>query len=164
MKIEPIVLRAANAFVSKYHRHHKEVQGAKFAIALSIGDVVVGVAICGRPISRRLDNGKILEVTRLCVKEGVPNGCSKLYGACARIAKEMGYEKIITYILESEEGNSLVATGWQIEKTEAGGKAWNSSGRLIRNDTITNLFGTEKKYPNELKIRWSKMLNRITEP
>lgn len=33
-----------------------------------------------------------------------------LYGACCRIAKAMGYKKIITYILQSETGTSLKAS------------------------------------------------------
>src|ERR1019366_9246947 len=43
------------------------------------------------------------------------------YGSCARIAKEMGYDKIQTYILDAESGVSLRATGWTLEKTGCGG-------------------------------------------
>jgi hypothetical protein len=35
-----------------------------------------------------------------------------LYSACARAAKALGYGRIITYILESESGTSLRASGW----------------------------------------------------
>ena len=43
----------------------------------------------------------------------------KLYSACAKISKEMGYDKIITYILKSEKGTSLKTSGWICEKESA---------------------------------------------
>ena len=49
------------------------------------------------------------------------NVCSFLYSRAARIAKEMGYAKIITYILESEPGTSLKAAGWVLEADGVGG-------------------------------------------
>lgn len=156
-RIRPAELKEANKFIIELHRHHKQVQGHKFSIALEANGKVCGVAVCGRPVSRHLDNGFILEVTRLCT-DGTKNACSKLYSACARIAKEMGYDKIITYILESETGHSLKATGWECEAVGVGGLKWKRSDG-VRTDSIINLFGEEKKYPNELKQRWSKKLN-----
>lgn len=94
LKITPCTLAYANEYVAKNHRHHKPTVGHKFSIALydDINTKTVGVAICGRPVSRILDDGRTLEVNRLCT-DGTPNACSMLYGAAARIAKEMGYEK-----------------------------------------------------------------------
>lgn len=154
--IRPIELKSANKFIIDLHRHHKEVQGHKFSIGCFNETQLVGVAVCGRPVSRHLDTGLILEVTRLCT-DGTKNVCSKLYSACARIAKELGYDKIITYILESETGHSLKATGWDSEG-KAGDKSWDRPKRR-RNTTIINLFGETKKYPNEMKVRYSKKLN-----
>ena len=82
-----------------------------------------GFAICGRPISRVLDNGKNLEIYRLCT-DGTKNDCSKLYSACLKIAKSMGYEKVITYTLQSENGASLKASHF-INDGVAGGIEWN---------------------------------------
>ena len=50
----PVSLRTANAFVLSHHRHHRPVQGAKFALAvtLSDSDLIHGVAIVGRPVAR----------------------------------------------------------------------------------------------------------------
>ena len=62
---------------------------------------LVGVVITGRSVSRYLDDGLTLEVNRLCT-DGTRNACSFLYGAAARVAKAMGYHKIITYILDTE--------------------------------------------------------------
>lgn len=159
MKIRPISLRDANRFVIKHHRHHKQVQGSKFSIGLFDNECMVGVAICGRPVGRKLDDGVTIEVNRLCVIDGVKNGCSMLYSACGKIARAMGYEKAITYILDTESGVSLKASGWTFDAENVGGKAWNSSGKMIRTDEVTNLFGTEKKYPNVMKQRWVKILN-----
>lgn len=157
MKIIPITLKEANSFVVKYHRHHKEVVGCKFCIAVVNEGEIKGVAICGRPVSRKLDNGLTVEVNRLCVND-IKNGCSKLYSACARIAKEIGFERIITYILKSETGISLKASGWNLDCDSSGGKQWNSSKIIIRTSETVDLFGTHKKYPSELKQRWIKNL------
>lgn len=61
LELVPITLKEANAFVERYHRHHKPVVGHKFSIAASDGEKIVGVAIVGRPVSRYLDNGLTLE-------------------------------------------------------------------------------------------------------
>ncbi|MBF3252901.1 hypothetical protein HKW75_27270, partial [Pseudomonas aeruginosa] len=34
----PVSLRTANAFVLSHHRHHRPVQGAKFALAVTLSD------------------------------------------------------------------------------------------------------------------------------
>jgi hypothetical protein len=156
MKIRPIELKVANRYIIENHRHHKQVQGHKFSIGLFIEDKLIGILCCGRPVSRHLDNGFVLEVTRLCT-DGTKNACSKLYSSAARIAKELGYDKIITYILESESGNSLIATGWICESKVCGGLKWKRNDGQ-RTDTITDLFGSVKKYPNEKKQRWVKIL------
>lgn len=158
LSVRPLNLRDANMFVLKYHRHHKSVVGAKFSIGLFINEELKGVAICGRPVGRKLDDGLTLEVNRLCVMPGIKNGCSKLYSACRKIAEGMGYKKIITYILMSESGTSLKASGWTLEAKDVGG-VWNSSGSRIRTNEKIDLFGVTKKYPSELKQRWSRVLN-----
>lgn len=74
----------------------------------------------GRPVSRGLDDGQTLEVTRLCT-DGTKNACSFLYSKAARVARELGYSKIITYILMSESGDSLKASGWYLDAENVGG-------------------------------------------
>ena len=115
--LRPVTLREANAFVAQYHRHHAPVTGCRFAIGASDGEKLVGVAIAGRPVSRYLDDGYTLEVTRLCT-DGAKNACSILYAAVWRAARAMGYRKAITYILESESGVSLRAAGWHPARGE----------------------------------------------
>lgn len=144
MNIRPITFREACNFVSQYHRHHKPTVGCKFSLGLYDEDRLVGVAICGRPVSRKLDDGLTCEINRLCT-DGTRNACSMLYGACCRVAKEMGYVKIITYILESENGASLKASNFTC-KGVAGGLKWTGSR------------DTGKEYPHEMKTRWSRRL------
>ena len=159
LKVKPIDLKSANAYVLANHRHNGKVQIHRFSIAVYDDDRLCGVAICGNPLARKLDDGKTIEVRRVCT-DGTKNACSILYGRCARIAKEMGWEKIITYTLESEGGASLRASGWQIEAENVGGKDWNmpSRPRVVRE---VNLFGEETcSYPVDVKkTRWSKILN-----
>lgn len=119
LTIRPITLRAANEYVSANHRHNQPTAGHKWSLALYDGERLCGVAIAGQPIARKLDDGLTIEVRRLCT-DGTKDACSKLYGACARVAKEMGYRKIITYTLISEPGTSLKASGWT-NCGEAGG-------------------------------------------
>jgi hypothetical protein len=47
------------------HRHNLPVTGRKFAIGCQVDEKLVGVAIAGRPVARRLDDGKTLEVLRV---------------------------------------------------------------------------------------------------
>jgi len=145
IEIVPVGLKQAGQFVGELHRHHGEPRGHKFSIGVAQGDTLVGVAITGRPVSRKLDNGFNAEVTRLCT-DGTKNACSMLYGAAARAAKAQGYRKIYTYILASESGDSLRAAGWVCEGP-AGGGTWSRSDRA-RVDS----------HPIEPKIRWSRVL------
>ena len=109
-RIVPLELKQLNALVATLHRHHKPVQGHRFSIGVEIEGKVVGGASVGRPTARMTDQSKVLEVTRL-VTDGTKNACSCLYAAAARIGKELGYERIQTFILETEPGISLREIG-----------------------------------------------------
>lgn len=127
MRAVPLTLKEASAFVEKMHRHHKPAIGDKFRIGCEHDGKLVGVVQVGRPVSRALDDGTRLEVIRLCT-DGTKNVCSFLYGAAARVAKELGYSEIITYILISESGDSLRAAGWTLESVTRGG-SWDTPAR-----------------------------------
>ena len=157
MKAIPIELKEANEFVERLHRHHDPIHRDKFRIGCEQNNKLVGVAQLARPVSRMLDDGKTIEVVRLCT-DGTPDACSFLYGRAARIAKEMGYSKIITYILETETGTSLKASGWHKEADTVGGN-WSRPSRP--RDLIgaqEGLFDQEPKYPTCDKQRWAKDL------
>lgn len=144
MEIKPITLREASEFINEHHRHHKATVGHKFSIGLFDGERMVGCAVCGRPVGRYLDDGTTCEINRLCT-DGTKNACSMLYGACCRVAKEMGYHRIITYILKSEDGASLKASSFTCEG-QAGGTHW--TGQRNRGQAI----------PSEMKTRWVRQL------
>ena len=127
LQLCPITLREANAFVEQHHRHHRPVTGHKFSIACATDGEIVGVAIVGRPVSRHLDDGWTLEVTRLCT-DGTKNACSMLYAATWRAARAMGYRKLVTYTLDTESGVSLRAAGWRCVG-QAGGLRWTGERR-----------------------------------
>ena len=94
-----------------------------------------GVAIVGRPVARNLDDGWVLEVNRCCT-DGTRNACSMLYQAAWRVAKAMGYRKLITYTLPKEGGASLRGAGWKC-LGERGGGNWNVPSRpRINTDEI----------------------------
>lgn len=127
LTVQHIELRDANAYVTAHHRHHKAVRGHRFSLCCYEGERLCGVAIVGRPRSRRIDQHMTVEVLRLCT-DGTKNACSKLYGACRRAALALGYYRLITYILEHENGKSLLASGFTYCYTNKGG-TWNQPGR-----------------------------------
>lgn len=155
MDVKEIRLCEANAFVIQYHRHHDRVVGHKWSFGAYKNGKLCGVVIIGRPVSRYLDDGETVEVTRLCT-DGTRNACSFLYAVAAKKAKAEGYKKIITYILESESGASLKAAGWYLEASKAGGKQWVGKRYATKQEQLS-LF-PKKEPPHEYKQRWSKNL------
>lgn len=145
LRLTPVSLSEANAFVARHHRHHKPVVGHKFSIGCLSEGQLAGVAIVGRPVSRYLDNGLTLEVNRLCT-DGTKNACSFLYAAAWRAARAMGYQKIVTYILDTESGASLRAAGWHCAGL-AGGKRWTGNRR-----PAVDLYPAQMKYRYEKSI------------
>jgi hypothetical protein len=151
LTLQPITYPEACAYIEEHHRHHLPPQGWKFGIGVNDGEKVVGVITVGRPVSRHLDNGWTLEVTRCCT-DGTSNACSMLYGAAWRAAKALGYKKMVTYTLPSEGGSSLKGAGWGCI-CEAGGGAWSRESRP-RVDM----------HPTQVKLRWEVGDEQIQGP
>lgn len=145
-EVVPISLKDAKQFVNEHHRHHKSPQGHKFSVGLQVNDELIGVIIAGRPVSRHLDNGVTLEVTRCCVLEGFKNAVSQLYSSVCKAAKAFGYKKVITYTLVTEQGLSMKAVGFEKEVLSKGG-SWNSASR-----------NRKDKHPTIPKFRWVKTI------
>lgn len=145
MHAVPLTQKQAAAYVAANHRHHKPTRGDVFRIGAEKDGEIVGVIQCGRPSARGLQDGLTLEATRLCT-DGSRNACSFLYAAAARVAKELGYKRIVTYTLETEPGASLKASGWQLDGITTGG-SWDTPSRR-RTD----------KAPTCPKKRWIKHL------
>jgi hypothetical protein len=136
----------ANKLIEDHHRHHKPVVGYRWAIGAQADGRLVGAAITGRPTARLSDQYQLVEVTRL-VSDGSKNVCSFLYAASARIAREMGFDRIQTFILASESGVSLRAAGWRFVRMSKGGD-WNRPSR----------GGRRTDQPQEPKQLWEKAL------
>lgn len=145
MEAIPIELKDANNFVLRLHRHHKPVYRDKFRLGAIEHGKLIGVIQAGRPVSRNLDDGFTIEIVRCCT-DGTPNACSFLYSRMARISREMGYKKAITYILDVENGASLKASGW-VKEVDIRGHSWDCPSRP-RNTTA----------PTCDKQRWVKIL------
>jgi hypothetical protein len=99
--------------VNTHHQHSLPTVGGKWAIGATVDARLVGVAIAGRPVARKLDDGKTLEVLRVCT-DGTPNANSFLYGGVKQIVVLMGYQRVLTYTLEEESGASLNAVGAKV--------------------------------------------------
>lgn len=127
MNVVPLKQSEANEFIACHHRHHKPTQGDKFRVGCEVKGRLCGVVVVGRPVARNLDDGKTLEVTRMC-SDGTPNVCTFLYGKAIQISKLLGYQRLITYTLESEPGSSLKASGFSFVRTTRGG-TWSTPSR-----------------------------------
>ena len=79
--------------------------------------------------------------------------CSFLYGAAARAAKALGYERIITYTLDTEPGTSLRASGWTCAGP-AGGKRWTGKRKPITFPPMLRIWGLRRRklHPGKLLI------------
>ena len=128
LHIVPVTLATANDFIAEHHRHHRPVIGHKFSLGVEDdNEQLRGVATVGRPVARGRDDGFTLEVTRLAT-DGCENACSALYSAAWRAAKAMGYLRLGTYILASENGTSLRAAGFRFVH-EVRGRSWDTPSR-----------------------------------
>ena len=135
LELQPITYREACRFIERHHIHHLPPQGFKFGIAVNDGEKVVGVVTVGRPVARHLDDGFTAEVTRCCT-DGTKNVASKLYAAAWRASRAMGYRRIITYTLASEDGTSLTAAGWKtLYETDGGSWSRESRPRVDKHPT-----------------------------
>ncbi len=139
--LAPLSLHTAFDFIARHHRHHQPPQGAKWAVGATLAGHLVGVATIGRPVSRHLDDGFTAEVTRVA-SDGTRNACSFLLGAAWRASKAVGYRRLVTYTLASEQGASLRASGWRAVSETRGG-SWSAPSRP-RLD----------KHPLCRKVRW----------
>jgi hypothetical protein len=139
MEAVPLHIREANEFVAEFHRHSLPTVGGKFAVGAAVEGKLVGAAIAGRPVARKLDDGRTLEVLRVCT-DGTRNANSFLYARVKRIAALMGYEKVITYTLREESGASLKAVGAKVVG-EVEPKEWSVPSRPRKTQSV---YGKQK--------------------
>jgi hypothetical protein len=151
LRLCPINLAGANAFVEQLHRHAPPVVGARYTAALALNGEIVGVVIAGRPVSRELDDGWTSEVTRVAT-DGSRNACSKLYGAAWRAIQAAGYTRAFTYTLDGEgetgreTGASLRASGWELDALLPPRRGW----------SVPSRHRTDEAYLTAPRCRWRK--------
>lgn len=141
---EVISFEQAAAYVTAYHRHNRAPVGHIFSIGCYYDGVLVGVAMCGRPVARSLDKDRTLEVYRVCTR-GQADACTKLYGACQQLARARGYAKLITYTRQSETAGTVRGANFVLAKAHAGGARWSGQRQRRRRSGHTN---------QEPKQRW----------
>lgn len=155
IELRPVTRDEARAFIRQHHRHHGVPVGWLWLHGVHREDgELAGVAVCGRPVARALDDGLTVEVTRMCT-DGAPNANSMLYAATERAAKAKGYRRWLTYLLASEwdrfehietgeiavnaalifdpewkriGGAGVRAAGWK-ELWRVGGRSWDCPSR-----------------------------------
>lgn len=145
------------AFCRRVHRRLKRLQGGMWSIAIQVRNEIRGVAVVGRPNARLLDDGLKLQVIRVAVRLGTPNGCSMLYGACSRAARAMGASDLLTYIHDDESGVSLRAAGWiEDEHFRSRGGQWT---RKSRTEAAAEETGPKRRW----WAPWSQVAKQIIE-
>jgi len=143
LHVVPCSITDAKAHVGRLHRHHRPPVSGLFAVAVADDEGKIrGVAVVGRPVARRLDDGRTVEVTRVAT-DGTPNACSMLYGAAWRAARALGWSRAVTYTLPSEGGASLRGAGWRVVGSTPG-RSWSCPSRP--RDDAAQVLG--------LKFRW----------
>lgn len=154
LRLRPYPIKRALPFVRAVHRRLPALLGGMWSVAIQGGDEVRGVAVVGRPNARLMDNGHRLQVLRVAVIVGTPNGCSMLYGSCSRSARSMGATDLFTYIHDDETGVSLKAAGWVEDvEFESDGGEWS---RPSRQRVATTEPGKKRRY----WAPWSAWLKR----
>lgn len=136
--LRPVKRDEARLFL-RHHRHHPVPVGWLWLHgAHDDAGQLVGVAVCGRPVSRELDDGLTMEVTRMCTV-GAMNTDSMLYAAAERAAKAKGYRRWLTYLMAEEwdrfndegkriGGAGVRAVGWK-ELWRVKGRTWDCESR-----------------------------------
>ena len=139
--LRPVTRDQAVAFL-RHHRHAGRPAGYRAAIGAEVEGRLVGVAIVGRPVARHSDDGRTLEILRLCT-DGTDNACSFLLGWARRLALALGYERVVTFTLPEEGGASLRAAGFAELPPTRGGTWGASRPRADR--------------PREPRVRWESL-------
>ena len=133
LRLVPVAWADACTFVDANHRHHRRPVGHKFTVGVADdSDLLVGVAIVGRPTAHAYQDGLTLEVNRTAT-DGTRNANSMLYAACWNAARALGYRRLVTYTQAGETGASLRAAGWRVVAERPPRKGWDTPSRRREN-------------------------------
>ena len=125
MRIRPVGRDEANRWLGEVHRHlRRPIAGWLFGVEILDDDGArIGVAVCGRPAARMLQDGVTCEIRRVAIADGHHNACSFAYGALRRAATSLGYTRVYTYTRQDETGASVRAAGFVFDGEAGGGEA-----------------------------------------
>lgn len=135
LQLVPVTFAEAAGFVAMWHRHHVPPPGHKFSVGVADGDRLVGVAIVGRPVARGFDDGRTLEVNRTAT-DGTRNANSMLYAAAWKVAKNLGYRRLVTYTQAGETGASMRAAGWRVVAERPPRAGWSTPARPANDNGV----------------------------
>lgn len=155
LELVPVRQRDAIAFVREHHRHSNPPRGDVIRVGLAVDGELVAVAMAGRPVSRVLDDGRTLEVLRVCTL-GHTNACSRLYGAIARAAVALGWRRLVTYTLATEPGSSLLAVGFERDHERGPRPGWAAESVARPRD--------DHGKGGVARVRWVRELTREKAP
>ena len=88
MRVIPISVAQAEAYLKGHERHYKAPAEPVCAIGVGEGALIHGAAILGR---NEEGDGELAHI----YVDGASQGYSLLYGACWRALKALGYEKAV---------------------------------------------------------------------
>ncbi len=142
LAVRLVSFATACGFVERFHRTHSRPSVShRYSLGVIAEDGFVhGAAMCGRPVARGFDRRTTIEITRVAT-DGIPNGCSALYGAARREGLARGFLRFVTYTLASEPGTSLRAAGFR-ETGRVRARPWSCASRPRRPHAVAE------------KIRW----------
>jgi hypothetical protein len=160
LEVVPVTKTVARQFVTEHHRHNEAPTPAQtsLAVGLEADGVLVAVATAGYPVSRMLNDGRTLEVNRVCVGEITKNANSIMYGAIGRAAQALGFKRLVTYTLTTESGASLRAAGFTGPIQKQGSRSWVRPNQPDRVRTDVTLWGERKNAAGIAKFRWERAL------
>lgn len=150
LTLHHVELKEANEFIQRLHRHHGRIQGHRFSLGATLNGKLVGVIVVGRPVGGQ-HQYDWTEVTRCCT-DGTKNACSFLYSAAAKASADLGFFKIQTYILKSELGTSLKASGWKFDRMSHP-VGWHHDGPRAARKVTDELMDQKQLWSRDLRVK-----------
>jgi len=134
LRITPVTLRQARAFIASCSADLRLAQGHRFSIGVATtgrDSRLVGVVMVGRPADRRFDDGHTAEAALAC-RRSPRCVCPMLLAAAWRTARAMGYRRLVTHIRADRPGGRV-----QITEPRATGRRRHRRLRGVRGAAIT---------------------------
>lgn len=126
LRVVPVTLGAARAFVERHHSHHHAPVGGLLACAVADGERLCCVAILSRPVARMLDaRGDVAEVTRVAT-DRTPGAALLCLRTLAGAAVRLGWARLVSYTLLGESGGLYRQAGWRVTGLVEASQGWHS--------------------------------------